>query len=167
MLVVKWVGIDKCRSIEEKIIHCFLVAMNYQTAGKSMDIYFGRFLSNGNCGYVLKPSYLRSNPIPIPLSASLSTSRLSTTPFSSNIPQMLHIKVRNRFVFLGKVLNVNFCLEKIISAIHLPRPEQAELKANSVDPYVVLQIFGVPRDCDEVRTKTVYHNGRFIHCFFL
>ena len=47
---------------------------------------------------------------------------------------------------------------KVISALHLPRPEQAELKANSVDPYIVLQIFGVPRDCDEARTKTVYHN---------
>ncbi len=47
---------------------------------------------------------------------------------------------------------------KVISALHLPKPEQAELKANSVDPYVVVQIFGVPRDCDEVRTKTVYHN---------
>ncbi len=46
----------------------------------------------------------------------------------------------------------------MISALHLPKPEQAELKANSVDPYVVVQIFGVPRDCDEVRTKTVYHN---------
>ena len=77
---------------------------------------------------------------------------------------MLHIKVRDLF-FLGKVLRI-FVLEKIISAIHLPRPEQAELKANSVDPYVVLQIFGVPRDCDEVRTKTVYHNGRFICCCF-
>ncbi len=50
-----------------------------------------------------------------------------------------------------------FC-EKVISALHLPRPEQAELKANSVDPYIVVQIFGVPRDCDEVRTKTSYHN---------
>ncbi len=46
----------------------------------------------------------------------------------------------------------------MISALHLPKPEQAELKTNSVDPYVVVQIFGVPRDCDEVRTKTVYHN---------
>jgi inactive phospholipase C-like protein 2 len=49
---------------------------------------------------------------------------------------------------------------QVISALHLPKPEQAELKANSVDPYVVVQIFGVPRDCDEVRTKTVYHNCR-------
>ncbi len=50
----------------------------------------------------------------------------------------------------------------MISALHLPKPEQAELKANSVDPYVVVQIFGVPRDCDEVRTKTVYHNCKLI-----
>ncbi len=54
----------------------------------------------------------------------------------------------------------------MISALHLPKPEQAELKANSVDPYVVVQIFGVPRDCDEVRTKTVYHNcKRRSFCF--
>jgi hypothetical protein len=50
----------------------------------------------------------------------------------------------------------------VISALHLPKPEQAELKANSVDPYVVVQIFGVPRDCDEVRTKTVYHNCKIM-----
>ena len=50
----------------------------------------------------------------------------------------------------------------MISALHLPKPEQAELKTNSVDPYVVVQIFGVPRDCDEVRTKTVYHNCKRI-----
>ncbi len=55
--------------------------------------------------------------------------------------------------------------KKIISALHLPRPEQAELKANSVDPYVVVQIFGVPRDCDEARTKTVYHNCKSIRFF--
>jgi hypothetical protein len=60
-----------------------------------------------------------------------------------------------------------FFLEQVISALHLPRPEQAELKANSVDPYVVVQIFGVPRDCDEVRTKTIYHNCKSICFLFL
>jgi hypothetical protein len=120
--------------------------MNYQTAGKFMDVYLGRFLTNGNCGYVLKPSYLRYDhtAITATTSSSIPTSRLSTNLYSSNTPQILHIKV--------------------ISALHLPRPEQAELKANSVDPYVVVQIFGVPRDCDEVRTKTIYHNCKFI-CF--
>lgn len=118
-------------------VGCAMVSMNYQTAGKFMDVYYGRFLRNGNCGYVLKPSYLRPDQTGLS-STSMPTSRLSTNLYSANIPQILHIKV--------------------ISALSLPRPEQAELKVNSIDPYVVVQIFGVPRDCDEVRTKTVYHN---------
>ncbi|CAF3660890.1 unnamed protein product [Rotaria socialis] len=121
-------------------VGCQMVAMNYQTAGKFMDVYFGRFLSNGGCGYVLKPTYLRYDNAATATGASSSmvSGRFSTNLYSSNTPQILHIKV--------------------ISALHLPKPEQAELKTNSVDPYVVVQIFGVPRDCDEVRTKTVYHN---------
>ncbi|CAF4785332.1 unnamed protein product, partial [Rotaria magnacalcarata] len=118
-------------------------AMNYQTAGRFMDVYFGRFLTNGGCGYVLKPRYLRSDNIDMIATppSSVATGRLSisTNLYASNTPQILHIK--------------------IISALHLPRPEQAELKANSIDPYVVVQIFGLPPDSDEVRTKTVYHNS--------
>jgi hypothetical protein len=72
--------------------------MNYQTAGKFMDVYFGRFLTNGGCGYVLKPSYLRYDPagIPATVSASVSANRLTTSLYSSNTPQILHIKVLNR-----------------------------------------------------------------------
>ncbi|CAF1682214.1 unnamed protein product [Rotaria magnacalcarata] len=124
-------------------VGCQMVAMNYQTAGRFMDVYFGRFLTNGGCGYVLKPRYLRSDNIDMIATppSSVATGRLSisTNLYASNTPQILHIK--------------------IISALHLPRPEQAELKANSIDPYVVVQIFGLPPDSDEVRTKTVYHNS--------
>jgi hypothetical protein len=71
-----------------------LVAMNYQTAGKFMDVYFGRFLSNGGCGYVLKPSYLRHNNTSITAaSSSMITNRLPTNLYSSNTPQIFHIKV--------------------------------------------------------------------------
>ncbi|CAF1138244.1 unnamed protein product [Adineta steineri] len=122
-------------------VGCQMVAMNYQTAGKFMDVYFGRFLRNGGCGYVLKPPYLRHNNAITTnsmASSSLSTNKFTPNSYSSNTPRILHIK--------------------IISAIHLPRPEQAELKANSVDPYIVVQVFGAPRDCDETRTKTIYHN---------
>jgi len=70
------------------------VAMNYQTAGKFMDIYFGRFLTNGGCGYVLKPNYLRYDHTTIANAASsISPSRLSTNLYSSNTPQIIHIKV--------------------------------------------------------------------------
>ena len=65
--------------------------MNYQTAGKYMDIYSGRFLTNGGCGYVLKPSHLRSNNTAI--TAHSSISRLSTNSYSATTPQILHIKV--------------------------------------------------------------------------
>lgn len=68
--------------------------MNYQTAGKFMDVYYGRFLANGNCGYVLKPSYLRpDNTEIIAASPTIPTSRLSANLYSSNTPQILHIKV--------------------------------------------------------------------------
>ena len=76
-----------------------------------MDIYLGRFLSNGNCGYVLKPNYLRPNPIAMPISThSALSGRLSNTPYSSNIPQMLHIKVKTNTNYL--FCQVNRCFRK-------------------------------------------------------
>ncbi|XP_045841638.1 1-phosphatidylinositol 4,5-bisphosphate phosphodiesterase delta-3 [Meles meles] len=38
---------------------CQLVALNFQTPGYEMDLNAGRFLINGQCGYVLKPARLR------------------------------------------------------------------------------------------------------------
>jgi phosphatidylinositol phospholipase C delta len=38
-----------------------LVALNYQTPGVPMHLNHGRFLENGECGYVLKPSYMISD----------------------------------------------------------------------------------------------------------
>uniref|UniRef100_A0A8C8VKE1 Phosphoinositide phospholipase C n=1 Tax=Pelusios castaneus TaxID=367368 RepID=A0A8C8VKE1_9SAUR len=40
---------------------CQLVALNFQTPGWEMDLNQGRFLVNKRCGYVLKPSFLRSH----------------------------------------------------------------------------------------------------------
>lgn len=34
------------------------MALNFQTDGEEMDIYRGRFLENGNCGFVLKPQFM-------------------------------------------------------------------------------------------------------------
>lgn len=41
----------------------------------------------------------------------------------------------------------------------MPRPRGASSKATSIDPYVTVQIFGVPADCAEARTRTVSNNG--------
>lgn len=37
---------------------CHMVALNFQTGDKAMQLNAGRFLANGRCGYVLKPQYL-------------------------------------------------------------------------------------------------------------
>ena len=45
-----------------------MVALNFQTLGKNLEINIGRFRRNGNCGYVLKPDWLLSKIERIPLS---------------------------------------------------------------------------------------------------
>lgn len=35
-----------------------MVALNYQTGDRSMQLNQGRFLQNGSCGYVLKPEFM-------------------------------------------------------------------------------------------------------------
>lgn len=46
----------------EPFYSCLLlsVALNFQTAGEGMDLNDGLFRQNGNCGYVLKPSFMRA-----------------------------------------------------------------------------------------------------------
>ncbi|KAK7929789.1 hypothetical protein WMY93_006184 [Mugilogobius chulae] len=40
-------------------VGCQIVALNFQTPCTEMDLYQGRFLPNGSCGYILKPEFLR------------------------------------------------------------------------------------------------------------
>ena len=37
---------------------CHMVALNYQTPDKPMQLNHGKFLANGRCGYILKPAYM-------------------------------------------------------------------------------------------------------------
>ncbi|VDL70676.1 unnamed protein product [Nippostrongylus brasiliensis] len=37
---------------------CHMVALNYQTGDKPMQLNQGKFMANGRCGYVLKPEYM-------------------------------------------------------------------------------------------------------------
>ncbi|CAJ0948809.1 unnamed protein product, partial [Mesorhabditis belari] len=37
---------------------CHMVALNYQTGDRPMQLNQGKFLANGQCGYVLKPAYM-------------------------------------------------------------------------------------------------------------
>ncbi|KAJ1374931.1 hypothetical protein KIN20_038138 [Parelaphostrongylus tenuis] len=48
---------------------------------------------------------------------------------------------------------------RILSGQQLPRPRGSNVKGDSSDPFVVIEIFGIPSDCAEERTKTVKNDG--------
>lgn len=117
-----------------------MAAMNVQTSGVPMDLHRGWFLQNGGSGYVLKPPCLRQ-----PWSV-FNAYRRET--FSDSEPLYLRVK--------------------IISGQQLPLPRGASSKATAIDPYVTVQVFGIPTDCAEARTKTVSNEGHspiFDECF--
>lgn len=37
---------------------CQMVALNYQTGDKAMQLNYAKFRENGNCGYLLKPDFM-------------------------------------------------------------------------------------------------------------
>ena len=47
------------KAVVSLLIYIFPVALNYQTDDKSNFFNHALFSSNGNCGYVLKPAFLR------------------------------------------------------------------------------------------------------------
>ena len=47
---------------------------------------------------------------------------------------------------------------QVISAHNLPKPQGAGAKGEVIDPYVVLELHGVPADCAEQRTRTAAQN---------
>ncbi|KAL4224626.1 Inactive phospholipase C-like protein 2 [Mactra antiquata] len=110
---------------------CQMVALNYQTPGIMMDLYNGWFNKNGGCGYVLKPAIMREEI------AYFSANTKDVIPGVS--PQILHVK--------------------IISGQYFPKPKGSGARGDVTDPYVTIEIFGIPADCAEEKTKTVPHNG--------
>ncbi|KAM4539069.1 inactive phospholipase C-like protein 2 [Odontesthes bonariensis] len=110
---------------------CQIVSMNFQTAGLMMDLNTAWFRQNGNCGYVLRPDIMRQEV------SYFSADTRDTVPGVS--PQLLHVKV--------------------ISGQNLPKPRGSGAKGDVVDPYVYVEIHGIPADCTERRTRTVTQNG--------
>nr|XP_046259083.1 inactive phospholipase C-like protein 1 [Scatophagus argus] len=107
-----------------------LVALNQQTPGAMLDLHRGRFSQNGGCGYVLRPSVMRDE---VSYFSAHTQGCVPGVP-----PQTLRIKV--------------------ISAHNLPKPLGSGAKGEVIDPYVVLELHGVPADCAEQRTRTAAQN---------
>ena len=55
---------------------------------------------------------------------------------------------------------------QVISGQQLPKPKASGAKGNTVDPYVTVEVFGIPADCVEERTKAVQHSRQSYHASF-
>ncbi|XP_034046119.1 1-phosphatidylinositol 4,5-bisphosphate phosphodiesterase delta-3-A isoform X2 [Thalassophryne amazonica] len=109
---------------------CQMVALNFQTPGEQMDLNQGRFLPNGRCGYVLKPSFL--------CSPASSFNPENTGGGPGHIPTQLTIR--------------------IISAQQLPKIN-TDKASSIVDPQVWVEIHGVAIDNTRDKTHRIDNNG--------
>lgn len=109
---------------------CQIVALNFQTPGEQMDLNHGRFLPNGLCGYVLKPSFMCKH--------YSNFNPHNTGGGHGHSPTLLTIRV--------------------ISAQQLPKPEW-DKPSSIVDPMVWVETHGVPIDNNKERTHRIENNG--------
>ncbi|XP_031813414.1 1-phosphatidylinositol 4,5-bisphosphate phosphodiesterase eta-1 isoform X2 [Sarcophilus harrisii] len=110
---------------------CQLVALNYQSEGRMMQLNRAKFKMNGNCGYVLKPQQMCKGTF---------------NPFCGD-PLPAHPKKQ--------------LILKVISGQQLPKPPDSMLgdRGEIIDPFVEVEIIGLPVDCCKEQTRVVDDNG--------
>ncbi|XP_068598394.1 1-phosphatidylinositol 4,5-bisphosphate phosphodiesterase eta-2 [Brachionichthys hirsutus] len=110
---------------------CHMVAMNYQTEGRVLELNRAKFSANGNCGYTLKPKCLRKGAF----------NPLLEDPLPGH---------RKTQVVL-----------KIISGQQLPKSKDTMFgdRGEIIDPFVEVEIIGLPGDCCKQQTRVVDDNG--------
>uniref|UniRef100_A0A8C9WF61 Phosphoinositide phospholipase C n=1 Tax=Scleropages formosus TaxID=113540 RepID=A0A8C9WF61_SCLFO len=110
---------------------CHLVALNYQTEGRVLQLNRAKFYSNGNCGYILKPKCMCEGA------------------FSPMVEDPLPTRLKKQLVL------------KIISGQQLPKPKDSMLgdRGEIIDPFVEVEIIGLPVDCCKEQTRVVDDNG--------
>ncbi|XP_024915802.1 1-phosphatidylinositol 4,5-bisphosphate phosphodiesterase eta-2, partial [Cynoglossus semilaevis] len=110
---------------------CHMVAMNYQTEGRMLELNQAKFSSNGNCGYTLKPKCMWKG---------------SFNPTSED-PLPGHKKTQ--------------LVLKVISGQQLPKPKDSMFgdRGEIIDPFVEVEIIGLPVDCTKQQTRVVDDNG--------
>lgn len=108
---------------------CQIVALNFQTSCKDMDVNQGKFMVNGKSGYILKPAFLRNR----------------TTDFDP-------ITLTRGEWLRHKILHV-----MVISAQQLPKVNNK--KYSIVDPLVKVEVYGVPADVAVKETHVLENNG--------
>ncbi|KAM9217594.1 1-phosphatidylinositol 4,5-bisphosphate phosphodiesterase eta-2 isoform 2-T2 [Leptosomus discolor] len=110
---------------------CQLVALNYQSEGRMLQLNRAKFSANGNCGYVLKPDCMCQGV------------------FNPNSEDPLPGQLKKQLVL------------RIISGQQLPKPRDSMLgdRGEIIDPFVEVEVIGLPVDCFKDQTRVVDDNG--------
>ncbi|NXJ37927.1 PLCH2 phosphodiesterase, partial [Ciconia maguari] len=110
---------------------CQLVALNYQSEGRMLQLNRAKFSANGNCGYVLKPNCMCQGV------------------FNPNSEDPLPGQLKKQLVL------------RIISGQQLPKPRDSMLgdRGEIIDPFVEVEVIGLPVDCFKEQTRVVDDNG--------
>ncbi|KAM8916437.1 1-phosphatidylinositol 4,5-bisphosphate phosphodiesterase eta-2 [Spinachia spinachia] len=110
---------------------CHMVAMNYQTEGRMLEMNQAKFSSNGNCGYILRPKCI----------SKASFNPMSEDPLAGQRKTQLVLK--------------------IISGQQLPKPKDSMFgdRGEIIDPFVEVEIIGLNVDCSKQQTRVVDDNG--------
>nr|XP_047923417.1 1-phosphatidylinositol 4,5-bisphosphate phosphodiesterase eta-2 isoform X6 [Anser cygnoides]XP_047923420.1 1-phosphatidylinositol 4,5-bisphosphate phosphodiesterase eta-2 isoform X8 [Anser cygnoides] len=110
---------------------CQLVALNYQSEGRMLQLNRAKFSANGNCGYVLKPNCMCQGV------------------FNPNSEDPLPGQLKKQLIL------------RIISGQQLPKPKDSMLgdRGEIIDPFVEVEVIGLPVDCFKEQTRVVDDNG--------
>ncbi|XP_063091407.1 1-phosphatidylinositol 4,5-bisphosphate phosphodiesterase eta-2 [Cavia porcellus] len=110
---------------------CQMVALNYQSEGRMLQLNRAKFSANGNCGYVLKPPCMCQGV------------------FNPNSEDPLPGQLRKQLAL------------RIISGQQLPKPRDSMLgdRGEIIDPFVEVEVIGLPVDCSKEQTRVVDDNG--------
>ncbi|XP_044852250.1 1-phosphatidylinositol 4,5-bisphosphate phosphodiesterase eta-2 [Mauremys mutica] len=110
---------------------CQMVALNYQSEGRMLQLNRAKFNANGNCGYILKPKCMCQGV------------------FNPNSEDPLPSQLKKQLVL------------RIISGQQLPKPRDSMLgdRGEIIDPFVEVEIIGLPVDCYKEQTRVVDDNG--------
>ncbi|XP_012920143.1 1-phosphatidylinositol 4,5-bisphosphate phosphodiesterase eta-2 isoform X1 [Mustela putorius furo] len=110
---------------------CQMVALNYQSEGRMLQLNRAKFSANGNCGYVLKPECMCQGV------------------FNPNSEDPLPGQLKKQLVL------------RIISGQQLPKPRDSMLgdRGEIIDPFVEVEVIGLPVDCNKEQTRVVDDNG--------
>ncbi|XP_065431258.1 1-phosphatidylinositol 4,5-bisphosphate phosphodiesterase eta-2 isoform X2 [Chrysemys picta bellii] len=110
---------------------CQMVALNYQSEGRMLQLNRAKFNANGNCGYILKPKCMCQGV------------------FNPNSEDPLPNQLKKQLVL------------RIISGQQLPKPRDSMLgdRGEIIDPFVEVEIIGLPVDCYKEQTRVVDDNG--------